>query len=83
MSAAILPFPLARRRDLVRKQAGLFARSAPRAAENLLGLALDTQRKALLRKGCDPAAAEAQVQALEGAIRAEVWRIVLTPVGAA
>ena len=83
MSAAILPFPLARRHDLIKKQAEVFVRSAPRAAENLLAHALETQRQALLRKGCGDRDADDQVVALEGAIRAEVWRIVLPPGGAA
>lgn len=81
--ADVIPFPLARRRPLIRKQADLFTRHAPRAAENVLCHALETQRAALLRKGCDDRAVDAEIQALEGAIRAEVWRIVLTPGGAA
>ena len=83
MSAVIVPYPLSRRRDLVRRQAALVARSSPRAADNILAHALDTQRQALLRKGCDPAVADAEVAALEGAIRAEVWRVILSPGGAA
>jgi len=77
--AQVLPFPLDRRADLVRKQAAFYARSSQRAAENQLTHLLEQQRAALLRKGCDPVIVDAQVEALEGSIRAHVWRLVLTP----
>ena len=81
--AQVLPFPLVRRRDLIRRQARFYADQAPRAAEKNLGHQLQVQADALLRKGVEPEAVQAQVEALQGAIRAEVWRLVLTPGGAA
>ncbi len=77
--ARVFPFPLNRRVDLIRKQAEFYARSNPKAAENQLTHLLDVQRSALVRKGVDPVSADNEVDALEGAIRADVWRLVLTP----
>lgn len=79
MTAKVLPFPLARRARLVRKQAECFANASAHAAENRLAQILDQQRATLRRNGCDAEATEEQVRALEGAIRAHVWRLVLTP----
>ena len=81
--AQVLPFPLTRRRDLIRRQARFYADQAPRAAEKNLAHQLKVQGEALIRKGVEPEAVQAQVEALQGAIRAEVWRLVLTPGGAA
>jgi hypothetical protein len=75
----VIPFPLSRRADLIRRQAEFYTRSSPRASENQLTHTLEQQRAALLRKGCDERAVDHEVLALEGAIRAYVWRLVLTP----
>lgn len=77
--AEIVPFPLARRADLVRRQAALFAGLGQRAAENGLCHMLEIQRRVLLRRGIDDREADRQVLALEGAIRAHVWRLILVP----
>jgi hypothetical protein len=81
--AEILAFPLARRRALIRKQAAWFGEQTARGAERNLGRQLEVQADALLRKGVDPDQVAREIAALEGAIRAEVWRLVLTPGGAA
>lgn len=77
--AEVLPFPPSRRRDLIRKQALWYAGQAPRAAERNLDQQIALQRETLIKKGVDPVRAERETDALRGAIRAEVWRNVLTP----
>lgn len=77
--AEIIPFPLNRRRDLVERQANRFLDLGPKSCETTLAHQLQVQREALLRKGVDPVDVEREVRGLEGAIRAEVWRLVLTP----
>lgn len=79
MSAKVIAFPLSRRRDLIRRQAVWFARQTARAAEANLFHHLQVQRDALLSKGVDAAEVEREARALEGEIRAEVWRLVITP----
>ena len=79
MSAAVLPFPLARRADLVRRQAAWFVEQGHRAAEVNLSRQLDNQRDCLVRKGVSLRTAVAEVRRLESAIRSEVWRLTLAP----
>ena len=79
----VLAFPLARRVGLIRKQAHFYAEQGPNAAEKNLASQLRTQEEALLRKGVPPEVVKAEVEALRGAIKAAVWRLVLTPGGAA
>ena len=81
--AEVIPYPLARRVDLVRRQADRVLELDAAAGDRHILRQVDVQRQALLRKGCDPNAVEAQCQALEGAMRAEVWKIVLTGRGGA
>lgn len=83
VSARVLPFPLSRRRDLIRRQAQWFSAQPARAAERNLQHQLGVQLEALRRKGVDDETANAEVVALEGAIRAEVWWVILSGGGAA
>jgi hypothetical protein len=79
MSADVVPFPLARRRDLIQRQAAWFCDQGERAAESNLWRLLQVQRDALLRRGVDPPVVEREVQALEAAIRAAATRLVYAP----
>jgi len=81
--AEVVPFPLARRRGLVLRQAEWFAQQSPAAAEANLLRQVQIQREALLRRGVDPCVVERECSGLVGAIRAVVWALVLTPGGAA
>lgn len=81
--AQVLPFPLTRRRDLIRRQARFYADQAPRAAEKNLAHQLKVQGEALIRKGVEPATAQDEVRSLELAIRAEVRGWPMSPGGAA
>lgn len=65
------PFPLARRRDLVLRQAAWFLEQGPRGAEANLRRQLQVQRDTLLRRSVAPTTADAALRALEAAIRCE------------
>lgn len=77
--AEVLAFPPCRRRDLIRRQAHWYAEQAPHAAERNLDQQINLQRETLIKKGVDPVSAERATEALRGAIRAEVWRNIMTP----
>lgn len=79
MTAAIIPFPLNHRRDLIRRQAAWYAQQGANGAEQNLQRQLLVQRQTLLGKGVAPSSVDAQVEALESAIRAEIWRLCLAP----
>jgi len=79
MTAALIPFPLARRVGLIRRHALRYAESSQGAAENGLTTLLDQQRRVLLAKGIDAKVADDEIEALEGAIKAQVWRLILQP----
>jgi Family of unknown function (DUF6074) len=82
-AAKVLPFPLARRRDLVARQAAWFCEQTPEAAESRLRRLLDVQREVLVRKGVNAGRVDAECVALERAIRALAWRILAAHGGAA
>lgn len=79
MTATILVFPLQRRTGLIRKQASWFVTQETRkGAESNLARLLEVQREALISKGVPPELVDPQLTDLEGAIRAEAWRIMLS-----
>jgi hypothetical protein len=77
--AKIVPFPLAQQRPLVVKLAAQMAAQIPARAEKTLNTELERRIDALHRQGLSDWAVERQIKALEAAIRAELWRIVLLP----
>jgi hypothetical protein len=81
--AEIVPFPLARRRAYIMRQALWFANQRHKAAESYLRHQLSIQADALTRRGVAPARVKAEVTALEAAIRIQATRLMLTPGGAA
>lgn len=81
--AEILPFPLHRRANLIRRQAAWFIEQPARAAEKNLQYLLRRQVDTLLSKGVQPDIARVEAEALAGAIRAEVWRMTFASGGAA
>lgn len=82
-SGRVIPFPLARRRVFIQRQAAAMARFSHRGAEKHLAEQLRVQRNTLTRRGVSPERIEAELRAMELAIRAELWRVVLLPGGAA
>jgi uncharacterized protein DUF6074 len=77
--AKIVPFPFAHQRPLVLKLAARMAAQIPARAEKTLNAELQRRIDALHRQGMSDSAVERQIKALEAAIRAELWRIVLLP----
>jgi hypothetical protein len=83
MTATVLPFPPARRRAYVRKQAGFMLGLSAESAERHLRRQVALQRQTLTTKGVAPDTVDAACVALEGTIRAEVWRLMFAEGGAA
>jgi hypothetical protein len=75
---AVNQFPRTRDRHFVCRQAQLMHRYSEKAAEKHLIMQLDVQRRTMLKRGIDPALAEQHIQALELAIRAELWRFLVS-----
>jgi hypothetical protein len=73
--STVIPFPLARRRAYVLKQAVLLSGLGHAAAERWLASQLELQRRVMLRRGITASDAAKQLRSLEWAIRAEVVRL--------
>lgn len=82
MTATVLPFPLARRRAYILKQAAWFAERPQQSAEANLQRQIQVQREAMQRRGLAPDVIEHQCRAMEYAVRVEAFRF-LSPNGAA
>jgi uncharacterized protein DUF6074 len=76
-AAEIVPFPAARRIGFIRSVAALMLSYRPEAAERALNARLDATRTAMLRRGLSPEVAKREIRALELAIRARLWVIVM------
>lgn len=74
----VLPFPLPRRRAFVRRHAEIALGLNPDAGERHIQRQVREQTGNLLRKGVAEELAEAQGKALDAALRAELWRCVMT-----
>ncbi|MBB5754344.1 DUF6074 family protein [Prosthecomicrobium pneumaticum] len=81
--SAVVPFPRTRDRRFIRRHALRMAESAPSTAEKLLAHQLRIQTDTMRKRGIDERLIEQERRAIEGAIRGELWRVVLTPEGAA
>ncbi len=81
--AEVIPYPLSRRVGLIRKQARWYLEQGERGAEKNLKVLVRQQESSLLAKGVAPEVAEAEAKALEGAIRAMTWHMVIGQGGAA
>ncbi|SER58451.1 hypothetical protein SAMN05216548_12715 [Faunimonas pinastri] len=82
-SAEVLPFPAVRRRDFVLRHASRMAQLSHDAGERHLRRQLDIQAETMARRGIIAEMIASEIRALEAAIRAELWLLVLTPGGAA
>jgi hypothetical protein len=76
MTVTVLPFPLAKRRAYVRRQAAQIAEQSELGACRYLRQQLGLQRQSLHDKGVAPETIERQLSDLEAAIRAEACRLV-------
>ena len=83
----VAAFPFAHRRGVILRLAEQMAARGPAAAENYLQQQLRRQIEALHRRQVPDRTVEREIRALESAVRAELWRLVLTssitPPGAA
>ncbi|MBN9043584.1 MAG: hypothetical protein BGP05_01220 [Rhizobiales bacterium 62-47] len=78
MTAKIVPFPVARRRDLVEAVAGGMLKRAPDQAERHLAFSADRQAIVLRRRGIEQSLIDEQIAAFVSAVRAEVWHRVMS-----
>jgi hypothetical protein len=74
MTGAVVPFPLARRRAYILKQAAWFAERPPQAAETNLQRQIQVQREAMQRRGLDPDVIAQQCREMEYAVRVAALR---------
>ncbi len=81
--ASVVPFPQVRRRRFIVKTAVRLAGLSPRTADRILVTTIQQQAASMARKGIAAELVERECQALEAAIRAELWRAVLIPDGRA
>lgn len=79
----VTPFPRVRHRPFVLKHAANVSRMSEYAGERYLAQQLDVQRKTMTKRGIESDLIGADIRALECAIRTELWRMILTPGGAA
>jgi hypothetical protein len=75
----VLAFPLARRRNLVKKLAEQMLARSPREAERHLGFELERHRGILRRRQLADSTIEAELSTLRCVVRNELWRIVMAP----
>jgi hypothetical protein len=73
----MIAFPLSRRRDFVERLAAQVAARPTDAGEFHLLRQLDRQRDVLARKGIPEKTIERELRALSGAVRAELWLLLL------
>jgi hypothetical protein len=82
-TAAIVPFPLARRIDLIQRQAEYALCLSPDKAERHIERQLQCQADALRRRGVPEPTIARELIGMEGAIRAAMWRVVFDAPGGA
>ncbi len=79
--ARILPFPLSRRCNLVKKLAEQMLARSPKEAERHLAFELERHRRILGRRQLSEGAIEVAIRALAAAVRTELWLLIMTPRG--
>lgn len=83
MSAAVIPFPRVRNRVFVTRHAVRMTEMAPDKGEAHLRRLLDQQMDTMRRRGIPEPVIVEEARAVEAAIRAELWRVVIFEGGAA
>lgn len=83
MSAIIVPFRYARRLPQIRKTAAYMATVPANHAEGHLREQLRRLEEGLRKKGVTEPLIRAEVGSYEGAIRAHLWRLLISQGGAA
>jgi hypothetical protein len=80
---SILPFPRTRNRRFVLKHAARMAKLPTKTAEKHLAHQLQLQARTMARRGIAREVIAREIHALECAIRAELWHVVMLGGGAA
>lgn len=75
MSATVVPFPLIKRRGFALRHAAQMAAYSPEGAESYLQAQLKRQQRTMQRRGIEPDRIDAELTALEVALRAEFWAL--------
>jgi hypothetical protein len=79
MTGQLVPFPLTRRRAFIQRNAERLTNATPITAEKLLAHAVQQQADVMTRRGFDPSVIARETRGFENAIRAEVWRLTMSP----
>jgi hypothetical protein len=77
-SGTVIPFPLARRRAFIDRHARQIAAMRPEVGERYLDRQLQIQFENLQRRGIDLDTINREIVAMDAAIRAALWRAVVT-----
>jgi hypothetical protein len=83
MTARVVPFPRVRNRDFIRRHARRMCEMRQDKGEAHLQRLLDQQMETMRRHGIPEPVILDEARAVECAIRAELWRVVLFEGGAA
>lgn len=75
MGAAVLPFPLSRRLDLIQRQAEYALALKPEKGEAHIQRQIQCQADALRRRGIPEEIVQRELSSMRAAIRAEMWRL--------
>jgi hypothetical protein len=75
---SVIPFPLARRRAFIDRHARLISTMRPEVGERYLDRQLQIQFENLQRRGFDLDTINREIVAMDAAIRAALWRAVIT-----
>ncbi len=81
MTALVVPFPLARREEFIKRHARYAASIRPEAAERYIERQLKHQADTMLRRGIGIDVIAAEIHAMNAAIRSALWDEVLLPTG--
>lgn len=81
MTSKVVPFPQVKRRRFVTRSAIRLAGFSHKTAEKLLAATLSRQAETMARRGIAAAVVERETRSLENAIRAELWRLILSRPG--
>jgi hypothetical protein len=81
--ASVVPFPLTRRRDFIRRHVSRMALRPAAEAEKHLAYLLRVQVETMSRRGIAADLISAQIRALETAVRCELRRVTIRGDGTA
>lgn len=83
MTALVIPFPRVRDNQFIRRHARRMTEMAPAKGEAHLRRLIELQMDTMRRRGIPDPIIVDEARAVEAAIRAELWRVVIFEGGAA